>query len=1189
MQKFAKKQIAVAVGASLLIMAGAAQAGVPAAAPAPRATKPVLATPTLQADADALYSTTGFTGTLPVLMNFTAPADSTSPVIGFAVVTGGFDGIKVNAANNAATTVGASVATDDIVVYAGTVGATQINLVVPNASAIFTPNANTSATGANAAFNIFTAGSEAVRLNATSGALEYTTDKNATTITWLPVSIGVQVPAQTGTVRNAITANDSTDVAPLDHEAATSTVIAAVAGQSLFNTVAPTASAKTVGTGGLVNGVEINTVTPLSAAIVVGSATTGIAFTSNVAGCSPGTDSNNAADIAAAAAVAPATGLTTAISGNLNTITFVGATTDWTTGAAAVDAAAYVSDCFNTGIATGSLPFNLGVTATPANLPTYSLVFDAAGANQVMTSIPTVTDGVAPTVTAATLGVAGTTTPLSLTFSEPMTLSTGAANAASMLREVAENVFLGSNSLAALNLNAGGTLSIPAAGAIAPTAGKSTMTISGIQTTDLVGKTVTVTTGIALQESNDTSYNSAVAAKDTLGSLSGGLFSTSASSGAEGASVTALATSTPVITIGFADTTASAATTTADANKIGLITVTFPTNRGVGYNTGKTFSNLTGQIVVTVTGNSAAGAPVTFQFFPTAIASGVPASGQMVLSPSVLGASNTLIINPPTDLIYSKITSLTPGSVTVQYLNLDNNVATNVLVGTIAAAPVVSSGSETVSLPLSATATSSDLLTQSITGTLSGASSGSLVHAHLMKWVETPTYNPATFSITSGRITDSGDKVATDLAIQYAPGDKAALEALIATQMNGVKPSQAAVPGVSNSTPAVAAASIPVYVQLVRSSDVQASSKIAQNYKEARAILSTVADDAAFYADSASGVPSGSLDVTPVYMVMLNPSTGAITGRLTGQLTIKRTEGSVSALGLGTVALNVAEGLVDSAGKFNLIVATEPSTSEISKGTKGLADQFVILVHEDQANTRRYTQLTSANKDATNYVPFEPNLYTLSGTRTVLGVAPGVAGKFTATTGSAATIPLSNQNVVTLNNSTAWQLFNMGTPAGTAGHAAPRSFVGIDSSTGAVTSYWTNDGLAADMAFAMAGNKVGVSTELATSTLSTIDNAKLVTGAATLAVKNDVAGATQTLTWAQAAPVAAKLAAGWSLATVPASGLNSTTVGAVLKVGAQSGGDVTWFKDDVGNGAITQFAAGTPVFVYSKAGGNLAQ
>lgn len=185
-----------------------------------------------------------------------------------------------------------------------------------------------------------------------------------------------------------------------------------------------------------------------------------------------------------------------------------------------------------------------------------------------------------------------------------------------------------------------------------------------------------------------------------------------------------------------------------------------------------------------------------------------------------------------------------------------------------------------------------------------------------------------------------------------------------------------------------------MYVQLIRSSDVQASSKIAK-LQGSTAILSTVADNAAFYADSAAGVPSGSTDVAPVYMAMLNPSTGAITGRLTGELTIKRTDGSAT-FGPTLVAANVAEGLVDSAGKFNLIIALSLRRAT-SKGLKGLADHFVILVHEDQANARKFTQLTSANKDATNYLPYEPNLYSLSGTRTVLGVAPGIAGRFTAT------------------------------------------------------------------------------------------------------------------------------------------------------------------------------------------------
>lgn len=1208
MQPYAQKKIVIAVGAALMVMAGAAQAAVPAGPPIARAVKPVLATPATVPNATSLYGATGFTGSVPVKVNFTAPADSTGGA-NFALVTAGFDGLKVNTANDAAPTTGAADATDDIIVYAGTLGATQINLQVPNASKAFTSNIVTTS-AADAAFTIVTSGNEALRINPTTGAFEYTADKNAATITWLPVSIAVQVPAQTGTVRNAITANDSTDVGPLDHEAATSTVIAAIAGQSAFNTVAPTATAKTVGTGGLVNGVVIDTVTPLSAAIVVNSATTGLAFTSNVAACSPGADTNNAADIAATVAVAPATPLTATIAGSLNTVTFAGATTDWTTGDATVDAAAYVSNCFHTGIATGSLPFTIGVTATAANRPTYSLVFTAAGAPQVLAALPTIDDGVAPTITAATLGtaaiVAPFTTPLNLTFSEPMDIDAGAATALSALREVGENVFLNSDSLAALNLNAGGTLTISGAGvlpgftgSITPTAGKSTLEIDGIQTADLTGKTVTVKTGIALKESNDVGFNSALPALDEDGLVwSGGVLSTSGAT--EGASVSALPLTAGTVTIAFSDTTASAATTVLDPTKIGLIAVSFPAGKGVGFNTGKTFANLTGQIVVTITGNSVAGDPVTFQFFPTAIATGgVPVAGQMVLSASTAGSANKLIINPPTDLIYSKITAPIAGTITVRYLNLDGGVPTNVLVGTIAAAPVVSAAIETVILPLSAKATSTNLLTQSISGTLTGASSGSLVHAHLAKWVGKSTTLPSTVSIVAGKITNPSDKVATDLAIQYTTtggGQKAALQTLIAAQVNSAAAAKAAVPGVSNATTAVKAAPIPVYVQLVRSSDTQASSKTEQNYLEARAILSTVADDPAFVANIAAVTPVGATNVSPVYQVMLDPLSGVISGRLTGNLTLKTVPGATVPAGVTIIAADVAQGLVDGDGKFSLIVATEPNTADIAMGKTGLADQFLILVHEDQTNARKYTQLTSASPNAANYLPYSPNLYSLSGTRTTLGVAPGFAAP---TDGKTAAVPilLSNYKVDNLTNSTAWALLSLGTPAGKLVLDTPRSFVGIDSDlatggTGLVKSYWSSgaagpgDGNTSDMALAMVGNKVGVATELSSGdTLSTISNATFVAGASALAFKNDSPGPLQTLTFAQAAaPASVKVPAGWSLVQVPTGGLNSATVESVLRVGAQTTANVTWFKAD---GAMPSFTAGDAVFVYSPKGGSL--
>lgn len=1132
MQTFKKKQIALAVGASLMVMAGAAQATAPAAFGA-RALKPVLATPASQLNANALYAATGFTGTLPVVFNITAPAD-TAVAGQFAVVSN--IALTVNAANTAATTVGASVATDDIVVYAGTAGATQINLVVPAAGQTFTGNLAT-ASAVTVAFSITTAGNEALRLNPTSGALEYTTDKTAATIAWLPVSVGVQ----------AVTGDE---IVATDSSGAPNTTNVTPSAQSAFNTVAPAGTAKTRSAAGssLVDGVVIDTVTPLTAAIVVGSATTGLNFTSNVAACSPSlTDVNNAADIAAVAPTAPATGLTTAIAGSLNTITFAGATTDWTTGDVTVDAAAYVSNCFNPGIAPGSLPFTLAVTATAANLPTYALVYKADGTNQVLTALPaTITDGAAPAFISATATSIGN---LILTYSEPLVGFGGADE----LREVAENVLLGGDSIAALNLNADGALADVVAGTAT---NQGTLTISGLQTTDLA-KQVSVLKGLSVAEQNDAGFSVTADILDPLGGVS-----TAAAEFLPAVAATTITAAPVTIAVG-PDTTASAATTVADPTKVGSVILKFAAGKEVVLNTGKTLADLALDLVVTVNG-LAGQTPVSFKVYPTA--------ADLVLSAD----GSTLTIDLPTDLIYQNISAATTMDVAYAVTNvadvlIDKNVATEVV--------IVAAGNENVVLPLSATATFDALSTMSISGTLTGASNGSRVHAHLAKWVNTPVTDVASVTITSGKISNPLDKVATDLAINFA--DTVTLEAAITTALNTAKAAAAAVPGVSVATAAVKAAPFPVYVKLIRSNDVTAANST--DYLEASAILAlTMAefDDTANGEDTAVARDDDntSADIyDPTYQVMLDPNTGAISGKLTGSITYKKTAGTVTARGLNNYG-SVAQGLVDANGKFNLIAGTDPTTAEIAAALP--ADLFLILVHEDQQNTRSYTQLTSANPGASNYLAYVPDLRR-AGTRVVLGVAPGVAG---TATGTAVNIDLAKYWVDNLAVSTSWALMPVGTVSGLKAVDVPRSFVGVDSSTGVPHSYWTNDAGATDMALALAGNKVGLATELGTGdTLSTITSANFVSGAAALAFANSGAAANQTLTFAQAATITAKVPAGWSLVTVPAAGLNATTVSAVLRVG-YGVTTTTWYAAD---GAMPAFAAGEVVFVYSKLGGAL--
>lgn len=1197
MQTFTKTQIAMAVGTALMVMAGAAQAAVPAGPPIARVLRPVLATPASVANATLLYGTTGFTGTVPVRMNFTAPVDSLGGA-NFAIVTAGFDGLRVNLANNAATTVGASVATDDITVYAGTLGATQINLRVPTASVVFTPNI-ISTSVADAAFSIVTGGTEAVRVNATTGAFEYTTDNTAATITWLPLSVAVQVPLQTGTVRNAITANDSTDVGALDHEAATSTVISAIAGQSSFNTVAPTATARTRSTAGasLVDGVVIDTVTPLAATIVVGLATAGISFTSNAAGCSPAVaDVNNAADIAAAAPVAPATGLSTAIAGSLNTITFVGATTDWTTGAAAVDAAAYVSDCFNTGIATGSLPFNIAVTGTPTNLPTYSLVFAAAGTNQVLAALPgAITDGAAPVVVSTVSNTAGApagTTQLEIRFSEPMAFIN--VTPANNVAEIAENIKLGADSLAALNLNAGAGLAVALAG---PTLGQSTLNITGVLAADAAGKTLSIATGVSDLENNDVGFSLTKAARDVAadGGLQTATFEQVSSAGALAA---ALLVAAPTLTIDVdSDTTASASTGT-DPTKVATVAVRFRAGKEVAFATGRTAADLANNLVVVINGLAANGAPAIFQFHPAA-------------ADVALTTANTITITLPTQLIHSRIHLV--NRIVVHYKSLVNAagagatasdialaVGGNVLVGNASATVIVDSGNVTASLPLAVI--SNTLYTQSIRGKMTGQSAASSVRAYLARFVDSNPSAGGAAQITGGKISRAGDPLINNLAITFASGaDQGGnagvgdIEAAIAASRNAAAAAVTAVPGVRDAALPRLPRPITVYAALVRTNDTRANGNGnntggtgGNDFIQGTVALGLTLGD----------VQGWNSNNDAIYELTLDPVTGNITGTLTGKLDITFTPGNTGAYGLivdGGGAAPNAEATVAADGSFDLLVGVEPTSLQVGQGMAGFQDRFVILVHDDSGNTRRFTQLTSANPANVNFVTFEPNLASLKGTRTVLGVAPGIAGPFAATTGSAQTIDLSKYlsgNVVGAGAALPWRIRSAVNPANVAVVPPTASFarsqVGLDRTTndGAPRSVWTNDGAMTDMAMTMTGSKVFIATELANgSTLSTITNGSFTPGAVAFAFRSDgLPNATVQFNPAQGVPLTSiKVGLGWSLVAAP-NATPSAAVDAIIRVGSATG-QFTWIRGDAG--AVPALTVGEGVFVFSKLGGAL--
>ncbi len=271
-------------------------------------------------------------------------------------------------------------------------------------------------------------------------------------------------------------------------------------------------------------------------------------------------------------------------------------------------------------------------------------------------------------------------------------------------------------------------------------------------------------------------------------------------------------------------------------------------------------------------------------------------------------------------------------------------------------------------------------------------------------------------------------------------------------------------------------------------------------------------------------------------------------------------------------------------------------------------------MHRDA--TGKYTLLTSADPAAANYVPFSPDIFNkVTGTG---GVAMRAETKLSVTDVKALAIPASAN----------WALYGLGKPAMatkpavtvTADKAFPRKFVGLNTSSGLPVSFWTNDGAGAssdDIALALAGNKVGLATELMTDTgattgptLSNITDTSYVKNAVALGWMDENgatdggAGVVGKLYVAQATGVfapataltAPKLDTGWSLVTVPGTvGAAVTSLGtvvdAVIKVGAQVGatagagtGQFTWLLSD---GAMPSLTAGEAVIVHAKAAGSL--
>lgn len=1155
-----------------------------------------------------------------------------APAVGGNAIAGTL--LAANALSSAvipAFVMGSVTATDNnVIVYTGTTATPVANLATSTATlgAVGTDvNGQSHLTITLAA----PGAGKAYRLNA--GVLEYSSDNTVLAPVWAPVKIDIK-PSTTGAGAKYIwseldgLAGYTVATAVVNANADVPMAAAGLTGLAVGNNMAPTPIVYTHAAAGAdkIDGLTLDTLTPTTAVVAADLTLKVVA----VAG-SP----LSASDITAKATIgAGATATKTDV-----ILATAATAVPWTTGtgvvlaaatATAADIAAYNTTWFNTGVQGATSPLSLDGTATQA---AYTQVFSTADGLALNLAVsgtaisPTVAGGVAAAFAAPasnavvdgaqavastavidTIGQPAGTAKLSLTFSEPMSYINVTSDVAGFdagdLREVTENVLVGTNSLAALNLNAGGTLAL---GAITNASGQSTLSITGVQVTDLVG-TLNVLPGIALKEPNDPGYSATVPALDTTLAfgpdgveLGGGVTAVlGATFTLKAPIVTALATTTSATSIAFGGTDTTATAFTSDGVKVQTIVVNFAAGKEVALNAtapAKTLTDLAANLVITVNGIAGI-TPVQFQFHPTA--------AQLALNT----AGSQLTITLPTALIYANIDLVQRMEVEYLAAGATGVAATSLLVGkadatiTVAQAAIdvsLTVGTERVILPLSATATANTLITQSIVGTLTSATAvnGSRVMAYLAKWVDAPKASTAVESITSGKITNPGDKVATDLALEFADmgtnniggvaGTGTGLLGLLDDQMLAVAKATPAIPGVAEASKAVATASIPVYVKLIRSNDTAATgnSTGSQSYLNARAILATTPDVTIF---SASGGNSDNLD--PVYSVMLNPVTGAITGRLTGSIVIKNLAAtSTAARGIvfidaagadSTVAVPLGAAIVGTGNSYNLLLGVDPLSADLSAIKSGGA--FVLLVHEQPGATSPFTMLTSADPTAANFMPFAPSLVTGLGTRTTLATDMAKITK----------LPLAA--------STAWALYGLGNPAtaaAPAGHVAsfPRRFIGIDGSAaapgtvvGQPVSFWTNDTAVKDLALTMVANKPYVATELANgNTLSTITSASFVSGANALAWSNDIAGvAGDHLDVLQSATaVTPKVGAGWSLVTVPASGtLNATTVDAVIGVGAQASSQFTWVTTD-GASALPTLTAGEAVFVHSKAGGNL--
>jgi len=1104
MQKFSKKQIALAISASLL--AGSALAAGTAATI--RTNAPVLLTAFGGTTAD-LYATKGSknNATIRAFLNLTNTE----------TIDAGTDGLKVNLGTVAAP------AESDIQIYLD-----DANKTLLAATGSFVDQTGAAPATATQAYvelavdvtNGAANANGAFRINA--GKLEYTTDNSVATPTWVAVKVAIVAAA---TAANRI----ETDTAvPSAKTPISGTAGVVGAAKDVGTALVPTPKISTRATNGLVDGLVIDSLATLGAV-----AASNLTLVTNATG----DVSNAGTDVIAKATVAYA--------GTKATVKFDTPTTvDWTSGDATADAKAYASKTFNTGIAGASIPFTVGVKG--GSEPTFSDVYnEATGAADVKLlagNLPAQaawTDGAAPVVLGAEYSPAGAsnTGALKLTLSEPLTfIAGGVAATTEDVRKVLENVTLAGTKLAADFQLRSARATVAIANDIGTT-NTAALTINNIgnnRTADIETKAVAVLPTIALQE--------AFTGNDVTLKDSAGVRSTSVTGNAANEAASGSANATLNSTVAWSDSTARAYAPAGDSTKIDNIVVDFGKALSVKAATtlDKTFKVVFQVAAATPLENGSNGDAYSFEWYP--------AAGEYALS------GNTIKFTLPTDLLRANLRGLNDAVAQTKVYYAGGTALP--LQATINAAGTkvdVASGNETVILPLTASTGAQGLYTMDVKADLK-APQGSKVVAYLAKWVEKATADAASTSVQSGKISIPGDKWATDVVLALDGATIGTLEGAIDTQLKAAKP-----------------AAVPAWVVVTRSNDLVKGGSNSGNNNENYYVASAKLYGSA--AAAAAAAPAANNEAT-AFEVTLDPKTGNIAGRLTGNVKLKNTAGNANERGLvfidadGALTNSAAgaaqsQALVDGSGKARFLIGAGPK-KDLKDAGAVFKDAFVLLVGETQDDAGNVTRqlLTSAEPSMSNFLPFNANL---------------VAGNDAVAT---LTLDVANIKTKTLAANAAWQLVGAGNLDRSAKAAAainlPRLLVGLDGST--PTSFWTNDGDVTDMALTLLGNKSGVAVEAADKDVNTVaDKANTKANAFAFAFADDTANGGKLFFLTKTAEAPA-LPVGWALVAANATSLPSDVSMALFAGSNHVGIGSSWATGD----AAASLTVGQPVFVYAK-------